>query len=378
MTPIEHDFSIKILDTLSEQIAVINHIGKIVYVNNSWLEFNKNNNGTTIFNDWENINYLTISDNSASHGDKLAQEASNGIRDVIEGKKSVFNLEYPCHSPNEERWFMMRVTPFELDQKNYFVLSHQNITERKLAENMMLKQTRNIAMGDIIHMLAHQWRQPLGILSVSLANIRMISELGTFDLGKKEEAKKYQEFVNDELNEVNTITQMLSKTIDNFTATPDNKLKELITLKELCDKSLYIVEMTLINSKIELIYDYKTTEKHSLFIEEIIQVIYYIVQNSQENFKSKSITNPQIKISVFENTISICDNGGGIPNEIIHKIFDPYFSTKTDLNGVGLGLYISKEVIEKHHDGKLLVKNENDGVCFKIIFKCNTNNNTPV
>lgn len=82
--------------------------------------------------------------------------------------------------------------------------------------------------------------------------------------------------------------------------------------------------------------------------------------------KEKQIKDPYIKITAENRTISISDNGGGIPEEIIENIFDPYFTTKGDKNGTGLGLYMSKTIIEEHHKGKLAVENTDDGVCFTI------------
>jgi signal transduction histidine kinase len=78
---------------------------------------------------------------------------------------------------------------------------------------------------------------------------------------------------------------------------------------------------------------------------------------------------PKIFITTTDNTIVVCDNGGGIDDAILDKIFDPYFSTKESKNGTGLGLYISKIIIEEHHNGKLLAKNLDNGACFTIEFK---------
>jgi len=98
----------------------------------------------------------------------------------------------------------------------------------------------------------------------------------------------------------------------------------------------------------------------------LIQVILNILQNAQDNFKNKNIVNPFIKITTKNRTISICDNGGGITEDILEKIFDSYFSTKDEHNATGLGLYMSKTIVEEHHNGSLSVKNTNDGVCFTV------------
>ena len=85
------------------------------------------------------------------------------------------------------------------------------------------------------------------------------------------------------------------------------------------------------------------------------------------NFKEKKTPNPSIIIDVSDTKISICDNGGGVPEEIIHKVFIPYFSTKNEKNGTGLGLYMSKIIVEEHHHGKLLVKNKQFNKCLSEI-----------
>ena len=93
-----------------------------------------------------------------------------------------------------------------------------------------------------------------------------------------------------------------------------------------------------------------------------------ILKNSLDNFIEKQITEPEITITIKEKSISFCDNGGGIPDEVMPKIFDPYFSTKDEKNGTGLGLYMSKIIVEEHHHGKISAKNNDDGVCFTIEF----------
>lgn len=137
-----------ILNTVTEHIAVIDHQGYIQYVNLSWEKFAQDNDH--ILNcRWDDINYLEICDRSAELGDTLAQDAADGIRKIINNEEEEFYIEYPCHSPDEKRWFMMRVTQFQFENKAYYVLSHQNITERKLAEENVLTLSRLDRLTDI-------------------------------------------------------------------------------------------------------------------------------------------------------------------------------------------------------------------------------------
>lgn len=122
-----------IYHSLMEQIAVIDAQGNILDVNRAWIEFGLNN-GVDEDYDWINVNYLDALYNASLAGDTLALEAYQGIQAVIQGHSDSYYHEYPCHSPNEQRWFMMRVVPLKIDQYHYWVLSHHNITQRKLAE----------------------------------------------------------------------------------------------------------------------------------------------------------------------------------------------------------------------------------------------------
>lgn len=137
-----------ILNTVTEHIAVIDHLGYIQYVNLSWEKFAQDNDYILNCN-WNNINYLEICDKSAELGDTLAQDVADGIRKIINNEEEEFYIEYPCHSPDEKRWFIMRVTQFQFENKAYYVLSHQNITERKLTEEKVLNLSRIDGLTDI-------------------------------------------------------------------------------------------------------------------------------------------------------------------------------------------------------------------------------------
>lgn len=127
------EFYKSIIDGITEHIVVIDQQGAIIYVNHAWTNFGRQN-GHPDERGWQKINYLAICDASAVAGECFGGDAAQGIRQVMAGDRELFYLEYPCHSRTENRWFMMRVSPLALPGQNLHVISHQNITERKLAE----------------------------------------------------------------------------------------------------------------------------------------------------------------------------------------------------------------------------------------------------
>lgn len=125
-----------LLDSLEDQIAVLDSQGSIIYVNHAWTAFGIEN-GLVSETSGVGSNYLKVCKDSGSRGDYLAGEAEQGLRDLLSGKHASFYFEYPCHSPTVKRWFMMRATPLQGASGNLFVISHHNITKRKLAEEQV-------------------------------------------------------------------------------------------------------------------------------------------------------------------------------------------------------------------------------------------------
>ncbi len=140
-----------VINSLEEQIAVIDQAGTIIDVNHSWNNFGMDNGISSKYS-WVGCNYLKVLSASAANGDCLAAEAEQGILDVVQGKCASFYLEYPCHSPEEKRWFMMRVIPVKRASKSLFVISHTNITLRKLAE----ERAEHLSMHDPLTGLANR------------------------------------------------------------------------------------------------------------------------------------------------------------------------------------------------------------------------------
>ena len=177
-----------------------------------------------------------------------------------------------------------------------------------------------------------------------------------------------QEFYR-ELNNIQEYIRNLSSTIDDFrNFYKTDKASVHVKLEDVVAKSLKIIGISLRDDNIELIEEYNSNEKVDLHENEMMQVILTIFKNAQDHFLEKKIEKPSIKVITKKRMISICDNGGGVPKDIIKKIFDPYFSTKSEKNGTGLGLYMSKIIIEEHHKATLTVKNTDQGACFTIKF----------
>ena len=130
----------RVLDSLDEHIAVLDRAGDIQFTNRAWRAFCQDNCAVPVA-DWRGVNYLAACDKAAAAGDETGGQAAEGIRRVIQGE-TLYQLEYPCHSPDEKRWFMMRVTRFDYAAQPYFVVAHLNITERKLAEERLVALSR--------------------------------------------------------------------------------------------------------------------------------------------------------------------------------------------------------------------------------------------
>ncbi len=276
----------------------------------------------------------------------------------------------------EEYWESAIISPV-VDENgtivNYIGIK-QDISEKvalesllKDKEELIIVQSRHAAMGEMIGMIAHQWRQPLAAIASASVDLQIKSKLERFDLSKEEESREYESYVNSSLHNIDNLVQNLSTTVDDFrNFYKSNKLVVTKRLDKVVLKSLKIIKASLLNDNINIIEEYNSKEEIKVYDSEVMQVILNILKNAQDNFKEKDVKDPYIKITTENSKISICDNGGGIPEEIKDRIFEPYFSTKDEKNGTGLGLYMSKTIIEEHHHGRLIAKNMDNGVCFVL------------
>ncbi len=228
-------------------------------------------------------------------------------------------------------------------------------------EKMLIQQSKMAEMGDMISMIAHQWRQPLNQLSYLFMNIE-----GAFEY--KELTKAY---LDDKLSEGTKLLEFMSHTIDDFRNffRPD-KERIHVSVSAVIQEALPLIEQTLEVDGIALNTTYKSHSEIALFRNELIQVVINLIKNAQDALVYNDTAIPVIQVQTLEIegdvVIEVCDNGGGIDEAIIERVFEPYFSTKSQAQGTGLGLYMSKTIIEGHLNGTLEVQNRNDGACFTI------------
>jgi signal transduction histidine kinase len=232
------------------------------------------------------------------------------------------------------------------------------MNKRIQSEQMMLSQARYAAMGEMIGMIAHQWRQPLSAIT-STANALEI----------KVKMEKYdKEYFENNLEKITSFTSELSTTIDDFrNFFKSNKSKEKTTIEDIITHAIEFINITLKQSDIELFTDFDCNISADLYSNEIKQVVLNLISNAKDALKYTDTDNDNTKkgktitIKTFKEDEKLCfsisDNGGGVDENIIDKIFDPYFTTKESKNGTGLGLYMSKTIIEEHCHGELIVDN---------------------
>ncbi|MFY4802678.1 cache domain-containing protein [Aliarcobacter butzleri] len=251
----------------------------------------------------------------------------------------------------------------ELEELNQFLEEKvkEEIEKNREKEQLLVQKSKFIALGEMISNIAHQWRQPLSELSSILMFIKFKYSINALD--KETMEKKSQE--------ADRVLEFMSHTIDDFRNffIPKKEKEEFNLLKEV-QLVINIISSTLDNYNIKIEINIDKDLKIISYLNEYKQVVLNILNNAKDVLIDKEIKNPIIKLTANEDTnyviLNIEDNGGGVFVEPKSKIFEPYFTTKENSNGTGIGLYMSKIIVEKNMKGNLKVENTNKGAKFSI------------
>lgn len=245
------------------------------------------------------------------------------------------------------------------------------ILENMETQKVMIYQSRLAQMGEMISMIAHQWRQPLGSISTVTASIKLKQSLKKFDLETAEGREQQSEFLNTAIGKIENYISFLTNTIDDFRNffKPEHS-KDKTTVQAIINGALRLIGKNLEINRIEVNVENQLNHDIITYERKVIQVLINILKNAQDAMIERKIEQGKVWIRTFVEqdmlVIEVEDNAGGISMDIMEKIFDPYFSTKTEKNGTGLGLYMSKTIIEEHCHGLLRAINTLTGAKFII------------
>lgn len=237
----------------------------------------------------------------------------------------------------------------------------EEIEKNREQEQLLIQKSKFIALGEMISNIAHQWRQPLSQLSALMMTLKLKHKMGKLDKSAME----------NKCVEAENIVEYMSHTIDDFrNFFMPNKDKKQFSIAQSVDEVLRIIGKSITNQNIKIEVDIPKDEKVLGYKSEYEQVLLNLLSNAKDAIIASHTLNPKIiiKLRRYEAVVhlTIQDNGGGITIVPIEKIFEPYVSTKEQNEGIGIGLYMAKLIIEKSMKGKLEGRNEEGGAIFTI------------
>jgi len=352
-----------ILDATVNIIILRDRNRKLLYINKQFSKYFPNYKSIDEFDrEHDSISELFDTDDDAYIDAKYYHENF----DYIASTEIEHKVKITCRD-NHTVFFKLTVTRSQLESsKDYYVIILADITKLELErrkniqqERIFQQQAKMASMGEMIGNIAHQWRQPLNALS-SL----------TVLLGIKHRTKGISD--DDILHfkvKSNYIIQNMSKTIDDFkNFFSPNKSKERFMIRDTIDEIKIFIENSYLEYQIELVNRIDKNIEIVGYKNELEQVFLNILNNSKDAFQGLNgkVKDPRVTIDVFEFEdmirIEILDNAGGVDPKIIDRVFEPYFSTKFESNGTGIGLYMSKMIIEESMCGRLVLENRDRGV----------------
>lgn len=237
----------------------------------------------------------------------------------------------------------------------------EEIVKNRDREHLMFLQSRHAAMGEMIGNIGHQWRQPLNTIGLIIQSVNDEAATGKLD----------KDFLNSATKKAMELVKHMSHTIDDFrNFFSPSREKEDFKVVNMVNQCLSLIDAAFRNNFIDVEQKVVNDVSVSGYSNEYKQVILNVLNNAKDALGNKADTERRVKIKIFSekdnSVVTIRDNGGGIPDKIIDKIFEPYFTTRASGGGTGLGLYMARVIIETHMGGSLSVQNVEDGALFRI------------
>ncbi len=229
----------------------------------------------------------------------------------------------------------------------------KEVENSRKKDNIMFQQARLASMGEVLQNIAHQWRQPLSTLMMIIQSFQSKYAKGKLD----------KDFIESRVEDSLKLGQNMSNTLEDFrNFFMPNQTKQVFDIKKAIFKAIELSKYQLEKEDIELTYNMNKSISLYGFKNELIHVVLNLINNSKDILMSKKDLDKKRIFIILKQTkkeiiISVIDNGGGIKYDIIAKVFDPYFTTKHKSIGTGIGLYMSKQLVEKHMMGKIYCKN---------------------
>lgn len=338
----------KSLDSLSSNIAVLDETGNIIAVNKRWKEFG-NQNGLKEKDFCVGINYISICENAVGENSEDAKFVASEIKRLLMGEKTEFHFEYPCHSKNEKRWFVAHFTSFEHDKKPKVIVAHENITERKIAEQKIIEakekaEEANRLKSTFLLNMSHELRTPLvGILG--FAEI-LSSEL------ENEEHKKMVETIYESGNRLLETLSLILNLSKVEAGRQEIEISEF-NVNSLCYEVADLFTASAKKKNLTIKLDLRFKE---LFIKSDIRLVRDVINNLVNNaikFTKEGTITISSFISNYKNqnyiAIEVSDTGIGIPEDKIDLIFEEFRQVSEGMNrsfeGTGLGLALVKKIL---------------------------------
>tara|TARA_R110002049_G_scaffold4601_1_gene31640 strand:- start:20020 stop:21957 length:1938 start_codon:yes stop_codon:yes gene_type:complete len=354
------EFNNVVLDSMDAQIVILDRAGIIIDQNSAWEEF-ADANGGIASETCLGTNYLETCQLAVSAGDATARKALQGLRRVLEGTIESFELEYPCDSPTERRWFVLRAVPLKTSDGG-LVVSHMNITELKQAEQELSQQrdqlehvSRAATLVEIGAALAHELNQPLAAILRNAQAARRFVDAETPDLAE----------IRETLDDIVKDNRRAGKVLDRIREQLSRNISERMSvcLNDVIGDALALLHSDLIIRK--ALIDLQLSPKlPPVFADpvQLQQVILNLVINAEDAMEGMPASESRIVISTTcdQNRVkvSVSDSGKGIPKRQLEKVFEPFHTTKE--GGMGVGLAINRTIIESH-DGRMWAENLSQG-----------------